>query len=272
MDKSVIIPLVSVIIPCFNAGNFLLEAIRSVECYPDKSIYEIIITNDGSTDSLTLELLAKLMDENYHIIHQENRGPAAARNMGISASRGSFLLFLDSDNKIRDNFIDLALKIFNEDRAVGVVYGDPCFFGENTSPRFRVGEFDLDKIIMDNYIDMCSMIRKQVWLDVGPLDEDRVLIGHEDWEYWIRIGSSKWELRYVKEVLYDYRIGNSSLVMHTVNDGFRKKIRNYIFIKHLDVLLKSYTNLYWNKIAYNRDMDSPLRSYLKYLYIKYLKK
>jgi cellulose synthase/poly-beta-1,6-N-acetylglucosamine synthase-like glycosyltransferase len=87
-------PLVSVIIPCYNYGHFLAEAIESVaqQRYPAK---EIVVVDDGSTDN-TREVAARYPEVRY--IHQNNQGLSAARNTGIRQSRGTYLVFLDADD------------------------------------------------------------------------------------------------------------------------------------------------------------------------------
>lgn len=92
--SSIVSPLVSVIIPCYNYGHFLAEAIESVEkqTYPAK---EILVIDDGSTDS-TREVAARYPEVIY--IYQENQGLSAARNTGIRQSKGAYLVFLDADD------------------------------------------------------------------------------------------------------------------------------------------------------------------------------
>ncbi len=121
---------VSVIIPVYNPGNYLLEAIESVYASDnlDKINYEIILVNDGSTDKYTLMILNALKSkEHLTIIDQKNQGPAAARNTGIRHSSGKYLLFLDADNKIRSKFIQTAIKILKNDKA-DIIHGNPHFF------------------------------------------------------------------------------------------------------------------------------------------------
>src|SRR5437899_68511 len=97
-------PFVSVIIPCFNHGEFLMDAVHSVEeCA--RTLYEIIIVNDGSTDPPTVQLLKDLEEKGYNIINQNNQGLAAARNNGIAAATANYILPLDADNKIRPEYI-----------------------------------------------------------------------------------------------------------------------------------------------------------------------
>ena len=94
------LPLISVIIPCYNAGNFLSRTIESVFDQTYENI-EIIIVNDGSTDFDTKKLLKFYeKDKRIKVIHQKNKGLSSARNEGIRRSLGSYIYFLDSDDWI----------------------------------------------------------------------------------------------------------------------------------------------------------------------------
>ena len=75
-------PVLSVVIPCFNQGEYLLDAISSVRACTD-SVYEIIIVNDGSTDAMTIDLMQQLKQQGYLVLEQENQGVARARNNAI---------------------------------------------------------------------------------------------------------------------------------------------------------------------------------------------
>ncbi|MGL5195420.1 MAG: glycosyltransferase family A protein, partial [Chroococcales cyanobacterium] len=114
---------VSVIIPCYNQGEFVLEAIASVESCQDP-VYEILIVNDGSTSPVTQKVLTYLEKKGYQVIHQSNQGLAAARNTGIKKAQGRYILPLDADNKIKPDYITEAVAILDEHPEVGVVYGN----------------------------------------------------------------------------------------------------------------------------------------------------
>lgn len=90
-------PLVSVILPTYNRARTLERAVRSVlaQTQPD---LELLVVDDGSTDH-TSQVLAGIHDPRLHVIRQDNRGPAAARNAGIAAARGDWLAFQDSDDE-----------------------------------------------------------------------------------------------------------------------------------------------------------------------------
>ncbi len=81
-------PVISLIIPCFNHGKYIKEALQSIALCTDTTLYEIIIIDDGSTDAYTVQVLHELEQEGYTVIHQSNQGVSVARNNGIRLSKG----------------------------------------------------------------------------------------------------------------------------------------------------------------------------------------
>jgi glycosyltransferase involved in cell wall biosynthesis len=235
-------PILSIIIPCFNSGEYINDCLSSI-LNTGFSNTEIIIVDDGSTDQKTLKLLDSL-DKNIKVIRQLNKGPAGARNTGVKNSNGEILLFLDSDNMIKSNYINKALSVFDNDE-IGVVYGNPEFFGDKLTEfrNFSHGNFDLDKILVGNYIDMCAFVRKKTWEDVGGFDENLLVFGFEDWEFWIRIGETKWKFHHINESLFDYRIREGS-VSDQVSLIFKNEMTSYIAQKHGLLIHKRYKYYY----------------------------
>ncbi|MDL1957570.1 MAG: glycosyltransferase [Candidatus Desulfofervidus auxilii] len=99
----------SIIIPTYNRANFVVEAINSVLNQTYKLPYEIIVVDDGSIDKTEKILLEYMKKEPRlkFIKHEKNKGPAAARNTGIIHSKGKYLLFLDSDDKLLPNALSI---------------------------------------------------------------------------------------------------------------------------------------------------------------------
>ena len=118
-------PLISVLIPVYNVKRYLSECIESVINQTYQNI-EILIIDDGSTDgsSYLCDLFAK-KDERIIVIHTENRGLSSARNLGISSSRGSYLLFVDSDDWIESNAVETLFNVLIENN-VDVVAAKYC--------------------------------------------------------------------------------------------------------------------------------------------------
>jgi glycosyltransferase involved in cell wall biosynthesis len=124
-------PRVSVIIPCFNHGQYIDEAVGSVLDQTFQE-FEIIIINDGSTDPSTVTRLRSYNHSGCKVIETENKGPAEARNTGIKASTGEYILPLDADDKIGPKYLEEAVKALDNDREIGIVYCGVEFFGDKT--------------------------------------------------------------------------------------------------------------------------------------------
>jgi glycosyltransferase involved in cell wall biosynthesis len=262
--------LVSVIIPVYNSGQYLFDAIKS--CF-DSSFteLEIVLVNDGSTDPSTMSILESINFQfNVRIFHKTNSGPASARNFGVKNSKGDFLLFLDSDNLIRSDYLKKAIALMNQENDLGVVYSKPAFFGANQADaaRFEVREFYFDALLSGNYIDMCSLVRKEAFLEVGGFDENQNVFFGEDWDLWIRIAQKGWKFYFLNEVLFNYRIREESL-MGQINLEKRSLTLNYLGAKHGFVIHQRYRQ-------YFRVMDqiqkNPLSYFLRILYYKYIKR
>lgn len=257
----------SIIIPCYNTGQFLIEAINSVLVL-DIDGLEIVVVNDGSTDEFTLSVLNSIHNPIITIIHQENKGLSAARNIGVKFSSNKFIFFLDSDNRVKLGYFEKALKAFNENSDVGVVYSRPFFFGESNIPRFNSQKFNFDALLARNFIDACAFVRRDAFNEIGGFDENRGLYISEDWEFWIRLALTTWKFHFLDEQLFDYRIRKDSMI----GEGNEEKIKmalRYIGNKHGFIFHNSYRRYYKfiKKIE-----ERPFTLFLKVLYYKYILK
>ncbi len=233
-------PRLSIIIPCYNHGQYLRDALDSIKACTDKDLYEVIILNDGSTDNYTISLLQQISTEGYRVINQQNQGLGAARNNAIAAARGMYILPLDSDNKIRPAYITESIKILDEQPGIAMVYGDAEFFGDKTG-RNAVGEFNLQKMMLGNYIDACAVYRRSVWETLGGYDEKMPVMGLEDWDLWLNMAFSNYAFKYVPQVMYDYRVlGNSML--RSIDYSRRTAVKNYMAEKYKKQLHYRYIN------------------------------
>src|SRR3990170_5051272 len=157
---------VSVVIPCYNHGKYLNEAVDSV-LKSDFADYEIIIVNDGSTDSYTLKIFRQMeqrfiQDQKVTIIHQENLGLSAARNSAIRAGRGKYILPLDADNKIRPNYLSRAVEVLDTDDEIGVVYAYANLIGEKRGT-WVFSPFEPRELLLENFVEARSVFRKRIW-------------------------------------------------------------------------------------------------------------
>ena len=234
------LPKVSIIIPCYNHGKFIKEAIHSVETCAEKDLYEIIILNDGSTDEYTIEQLKKLSAEGYHVINQQNMGLGAARNNAIKQAKGKYILPLDSDNKIRPEYIYESIKILDIQEHISVVYSDAISFGES-SKKLIPGEFNLQKLMIENYIDACAVYRKSVWEKIGGYDEHMPVMGMEDWDFWLNISLQGYDFHYVSETLFEYRVAKDSMIT-SLHSNNAVVLEAYMQKKYKKYLNRNYIN------------------------------
>ena len=222
---------VSVIIPCFDDGQFLIEAIASFERVVPKNC-ELIVVNDGSKEPRTLEILKILRDAGYFLVDQVNQGLSAARNAGIRLAAGRYILPLDADNRIRAGFIEAAIKILDSLSEIGIVYGYRQFFGMKIDLD-EVAEFDLEEILTFNYIDAGAMFRKQVWADCGGYD--RRMSPLEDWDLWISAAEKGWRFHRLPQVTFEYRVRPESLLSMVDNAEFLDQLLEYMMTKHYEL-------------------------------------
>ncbi|MCT7979956.1 glycosyltransferase family 2 protein [Laspinema olomoucense] len=237
---------VSVIIPCYNQGEFVLEAIASVESCQD-SVYEILIVNDGSTSPVTQKVLAYLQQKEYQVIDQSNQGLAAARNTGITKARGRYILPLDADNKIKPDYITEAVAILDEHPEVGVVYGNAELFGEKTGI-VEVPDFDINRLVAGNYIDACAVFRRTVWQDCGGYDSHIPRkLGYEDWDFWLGAAEKGWQFHHISDVMYEYRLRANSMVSACNIPENRQELFRYICSKHIGLYATNFANIFAQK-------------------------
>lgn len=206
---------ISVIIPCYNYGRFLPDAVNSVLGQKkDGLAVEIIVVDDGSTDDTAA--VAQGMGSSIQYIYQENQGPSAARNSGIRAARGDYLVFLDADDLLTagtlashiDNFaahpeldvsVCLSLQIFeNKD-------------GKTASYLWPLKCAHLDMHLCHSNISPIHtfMLRAHVAQDLGFFDPD--LRACEDQDYWLRCAALGKRIGPNPEGLVIYRKHDGSL-------------------------------------------------------------
>jgi len=257
---------ISVIIPCYNDGVFLTEAVDSVLACDYKDL-ELIIVNDGSTDKLTLEVLAKYEEQGFKVISHPNQGLGFSRNRGIQQAQGEYILPLDADNKIRKGYLDKGINLLDSG-ICDIVYAKPYFFGEDIPERkFVTHEFDSDQLFIQNFIDACAIFRKTAWEAVGGYDE--TLISLEDWEFWINCYINGFRFKFINERLYDYRIKDSSMISETSTQK-TAEIVNYIIAKHNNAFREHLYKLHTYRLFYQNDQRDYFRTGIKY-FNKWLK-
>jgi glycosyltransferase involved in cell wall biosynthesis len=185
-------PLVSVIVPAYNAEKTIEKTVSSV-LQQTLADLEIIIINDGSTDR-TLERLADLEDDRIRIFSFPNSGPQKSRNRGIEQCQGKYLAFLDADDLwTRDKLTD-QLKTLQNNPESAMAYSWTDWIDEHDHVWRRGSHLSLSgyvvkRLLLNDFIGSGSnpLILADAVKSVGGFDEE--ILGGQDWEMWLRIAS-----------------------------------------------------------------------------------
>jgi len=221
--------LVSFVIPCYNQSKFLDECLQSVldQTFQD---WECIIVNDGSndaTESIAQRWVRK--DERFLYLYQDNSGLSSARNKGISQARGEFILPLDSDDKIADRYVELAVLAFQNDPSLKVVYCKAEKFGSETGI-WNLPAFSLSNLSKENMIFCSALFKKADWASVGGYDL-KMIYGWEDWEFWIAILKNGGNVKQLDYIGFYYRVKDISMIKE-LDKQKRELLLQYMSLKH----------------------------------------
>lgn len=228
---------VTVIIPCYNDGEYIIEALQSI--YNQTLLPEKIILVDDGSEINTQKVLAGIKHPLVQIIRQENQGVSVARNRAIALSLTDFIVNLDADDYYEPTFIEKAVAILENNRNVGMVSSYCHTFTNNRAIKIikPLGGILTDFIVINNGR-AAAMFRKSCWELVGGFDE-KMKYGYEDWEFWIAVTKNGWSMHIIPEVLSHYRVKNNSRDRTAVtNHDF--ELRKYIFNKHQEVYTANF--------------------------------
>jgi glycosyltransferase involved in cell wall biosynthesis len=209
-------PMVTVVIPAFNAERHVAEALSSIEEQTFSNI-EVVLVDDGSTDK-TLQEAERFSDRlDLTIVQQENAGPSAARNTGIRRARGRYCAFLDADDVMLPELLATQTALLEEDPELGLVCTNVMTFDERGvihPARWNFAEpfvgTVLDRLLLENFVSTSAvMARTNCLMEAGLFSEKRHVA--EDYELWLRMAvRSKLGIIDRSLVKYRYRPGSLS--------------------------------------------------------------
>ena len=272
-------PLISVVVPCYNQAQYLDECLQSVldQTYTD---WECIIVNDGSPDN-TEDVAKKWVEKDTRFIYlsKENGGLSSARNAGIEIAKGEWILPLDADDKIGNQYLELAEKEFEKDYTV--IYCEAELFG-NEIGKWHLPEFSLENLAKKNCIFCSAFYKKEDWKKVNGYDIN-MIYGLEDYEFWISLLKNKNTVKKLPQTLFYYRVKENSMLTSLKSERINKMF-NYISKKHTDFFLEylgSFNELFLlqeNTLKkYDKLLNSKKIKFLEFIlkpydnFIKYIK-
>lgn len=244
-------PLISVIVPCYNQAQYLDECLQSVldQTYQD---WECIIVNDGSpdnTEEVANQWLAK--DSRFKYLYKENGGLSSARNAGINEAEGEWILPLDSDDFISLDYLDLGQKYFYN-QTVKVIYCEAQKFGK-VNEAWKLPIFSLANLAANNVIFCTAFFRKRDWSILGGYDEN-LLTGIEDWEFWISLLKNGGEVIKIEKTCFFYRIKDNSMITNL------SKTNNFELVKYVE---KKHFDFFYYYFGSSRHLYNQNKQYEK---------
>jgi len=228
------IPFFSVIIPTYNRADLLARCLKSLteQTYKD---FEVIVCDDGSTDN-SKEITDKYLDKlNIQYLWDVNwGGPARPRNRGISAAKGDWICFLDSDDWWTPDKLENCLPYLDKN---DIIFHPLQIFSENNGLQKKImkgrqpkSPVFIDMLENENCVNNSSVVIRRSIIDkVGPLCENKEFVSIEDYEYWIRISLVTELFFYIPKILGYYWVGSTSITMN----NFQLNRINYIYDKFL---------------------------------------
>lgn len=249
-------PKVSIIIPCYNQGKYVAEAINSALRQTFKDI-EIVCVNDGSTDN-SVEIIKSFENKYKNFIflnNEENRGVIYSRNFAIKNCNGTYILPLDADDIIEPTYVEKAVKILDNNPNIGIVYCKAKIFG-NYDKYWNLKPFNKSDILYENCIFCSAIFRKSDFLKIGGYNNN-MKYGCEDYDLWLSFIEQGLEVFQINEILFSYRQYDETS-RTTISLKNKKKIWNN--------LIKNHINLYLNDENFLERLifSNPIKTNKKY--------
>jgi glycosyltransferase involved in cell wall biosynthesis len=221
-------PKVSVIIPTYNRADFIAEAIKSVLAQSLRD-FEVIVIDDGSTDN-TQDIVSTFP---VRYLWQENQGPGAARNKGIDLAQGQYLVFLDSDDVLLSNALEVGVQVLDHHPEAAFSYGKACLINEKgrvfglrkAQHKHSCVQNGNDEIagflVRGNQVPTCTVMVRRNCLDEVGWFNCAFRYGSEDFDLWARL-AKRYAVAYISETLAKYRVHSGGLGVSRELDEIEK--------------------------------------------------
>lgn len=208
-------PKVSIVIPCYNQGQYLDDCLGSLKAQTFKN-FEVIIVNDGSTDKETLEVFDSLVASTLSgetkkwltlsMCNKKNGGLSSARNFGIKKAKGDWIIPLDADDMLAPTYLEATLKLANQEKLDFVATWIKHFGLKDSVYKTRLFP-RLERF--NNFLPCCALFRKEIFQK--ELYDENFKEGFEDWELWIRV-VDKFQGNILPAPLFLYRKKENSML------------------------------------------------------------
>jgi glycosyltransferase involved in cell wall biosynthesis len=229
-------PKVSVIVPCYNLGQYLDEAIDSVLAQTFRD-FEIVVVDDGSTDAATTSLLSDYRRPHTRVIRMPHGGLAAARNTGIAHTGGEYLCALDADDRLEPTYLEKAVGVLQRDSSVTFVSCWLRTFGDENW-EWTPERCDLPTLLCEDTVLTAALVRREAVVAVGGYDTGMPVQGDEDWDLWLTLVERGHRGLILPEVLFNYRRRPGSMSTICWHGPGHVPLAGYRVAKHRDTYLR----------------------------------
>ena len=213
---------ITIIMPCYNYGKYIIEALDSLKKSTCNN-WKCIIINDGSTDNSEEVILSQIKDDGrFTYVKQENKGVSAVRNLGMKMANTKYIMFLDADDKISPTYLENGIKYLDEHNECSLYYGKAkMFYDDGIEKNWDLPEYNYVKLLKNNCIYSSCILRK-IYTDViSGFDEN--MTGYEDWDFLIRYLNVNKTAYMTDDFVFYYRRHDGSK-----DDIAKKKFNRYI--------------------------------------------
>jgi glycosyltransferase involved in cell wall biosynthesis len=231
---------ITVVIPCFDYGRFVHEAVSSA-LEQQGGPPRVIVVDDGSTDAATLEALDRL-PPGVDLIRQQNQGPAAARNAALERTETALIVPLDADDRLAPGALQTLRPVLEQRPELGYSYGYARFFGA-WEGELRLPAFDPYRLLHRALVPITALIRREVFDAVGGYDRD--FAGYEDWDFSLSALEHGWRGELVPAVTLEYRRHKE-----TIGDPVRRNYRHWYRL-----LRRKHARLFARRAEFARETD-----------------
>ncbi|HJE03286.1 MAG TPA: glycosyltransferase [Aliarcobacter thereius] len=267
------LPLVSIVVPCYNHEKYVKETIESIINQTYKNI-ELIVIDDGSKDN-SVQVIQELADKyGFTFIHRPNKGLSATLNEGIKLSKGKYFSAIASDDILMLEKIEKQVEFMESNPEYGMCYGKIVYFEDSIENTFEYPNSNRQGWVFDDLLNYgcfipapSTFMKKEAFDTVGGYDENLWI---EDWDMWLRI-AQKYQVGYIDEYLAYYRkhdtnISSQSLKMYKAEKQILEKYKDY---ENFDNVIKNKKIVWFSLLSrkYKKEAMNYFMHSIKYLLV-----
>ena len=248
---------VAVVIPCYELGRTLEEAVDSVrrQTLPAQ---EIVVVDDGSRDPFTRQVIARLEEQRIRVIRSGHHGPAHARNLGVESTSASLLVLLDADDLFENTYLERAVTLLDEHRELSFVCCALQAFGR-ASYRWKPPPYSIaDAVGRGACGHISTVFRREVWNAVGGFDP--AFSSGEDIDFWLRALEFGFRGAILDEAFVRYRVRRASRYHRAVVQGHYLEGKELLVEKHLQTIAHQGEDVFATLLDFQRELSGHRRA------------